>query len=253
MPPTPHHSAQTMEDGLTAYLDSLRRYRLLTREQEMALAPRIRAGDDAALGALVCANLKFVVSVAKRYQNRGVALADLINEGNLGLIRAAQRYDERKGIKFISYAVWWIRQAIVQALADQSRIIRVPVGSAWKVEIARSHLSLDAPVGGGDGARLLDYLPDELAAAPDEAPFENELTMCLQDALSRLQPRQARILRLHFGLDGRDPMTLEQIGELLGVTRERVRQLEEKALTQLRRPRTTRTLAAWITPTQTAA
>ena len=217
-------------------------------------------------------NLRFVVSVAKKYQNQGVPLSDLINEGNLGLIRAGHKFDETKGIKFISYAVWWIRQAILQALAEQSRIVRVPLNRAGalhrigrrssallqelgreptveeiaeELEISReevertlaisqSHLSLDAPVTPGEDNRLLDYLPDQYSPGPEEEAYEHALKETVEDSLSTLKEREAKILRLYFGLDDQDPMTLEEIGALLGITRERVRQIKEKALLRLR-------------------
>ncbi len=260
------------QSSLDQYLKEISAYDLLSREQEVELAQRIRKGDEEALNNLVRSNLRFVVSVAKKYQNQGVALADLINEGNLGLIRAAHKFDETKGIKFISYAVWWIRQAILQALAEQSRIVRVPLNRAGalhrigkrssallqelgreptvdeladeldlsKEEIQRtlslsqSHLSLDAPLTPGEDNRLLDYLPDQYSPAPDDETYETALSHTVEEALGTLKEREAKILRLYFGLDGQEPMTLEEIGSLLGITRERVRQIKEKALLRLR-------------------
>jgi RNA polymerase primary sigma factor len=257
---------------LAQYLRGIGTYPLLSRDEERALARRLRAGDEDALGRLVCANLRFVVLIAKRYQHQGLPLPDLINEGNLGLIRAAHKFDETKGIKFISYAVWWIRQAILQALAEQSRIVRVPVNRAGALHrivrraealqqelgreathaeiaegtdvaeeevaramaISRAHVSLDAPLTPGEDHRLLDYLADDAALAPDVAAVERALADVLQAGLSRLKEREAKILRLYFGLDGEEPMTLDQIGPLLGITRERVRQIKEKALSRLR-------------------
>ena len=217
-------------------------------------------------------NLRFVVSVAKKYQNQGVPLPDLINEGNLGLIRAAHKFDETKGIKFISYAVWWIRQAILQALAEQSRIVRVPLNRAGALHrigrrssallqelgreptvdeiaegldisqeevertlaISQSHLSLDAPLTPGEDNRLLDYLPDQYSPGPEDEAYEHALKKTIEEALATLKEREAKILRLYFGLDDQEPMTLEEIGSLLGITRERVRQIKEKALVRLR-------------------
>jgi RNA polymerase primary sigma factor len=267
------HKKSSYDDGsLDQYLRDISAYPLIGREEEVRLAQLIRAGDEEALNKLVRSNLRFVVSVAKKYQNQGVALADLINEGNLGLIRAAHKFDETKGIKFISYAVWWIRQAILQALAEQSRIVRVPLNRAGTlhrigkranallqelgreptheeiaeemdisedevaktISISQTHLSLDAPVTPGEDNRLLDYLPDNLNPTPDEQTFEKALTEAIEESLSSLKEREAKILRLYFGLDGEDPMTLEQIGALLGITRERVRQIKEKALSRLR-------------------
>jgi RNA polymerase primary sigma factor len=261
------------ESSLDQYLKEISAYPLLKREQEVELAERIRVGCEDSLEKLVRSNLRFVVSVAKKYQNQGVALGDLINEGNLGLIRAAHKFDETKGIKFISYAVWWIRQAILQALAEQSRIVRVPLNRAGALHrigkrsstllqelgreptveeiaeeldltheevqrtlaISQSHLSLDAPLTPGEDNRLLDYLPDQVSSTPDDETYERALSQTIEEALGTLKEREARVLRLYFGLeDGRDPMTLEEIGSLLGITRERVRQIKEKALVRLR-------------------
>ena len=261
------------ESSLDQYLKEISAYPLLTREQEVELASRIHIGCEASLERLVRSNLRFVVSVAKKYQNQGVALGDLINEGNLGLIRAAHKFDETKGIKFISYAVWWIRQAILQALAEQSRIVRVPLNRAGALHrigkrsstllqelgreptveeiaeeldisheevqrtlaISQSHLSLDAPLSPGEDNRLLDYLPDQVSSGPDDETYDRALQQTIEEALGTLKEREARVLRLYFGLeDGRDPMTLEEIGSLLGITRERVRQIKEKALVRLR-------------------
>jgi RNA polymerase primary sigma factor len=261
------------ESSLDQYLKEISAYPLLAREDEVDLAIRIRQGEEEALDKLVRSNLRFVVSVAKKYQNQGVALGDLINEGNLGLIRAAHKFDESKGIKFISYAVWWIRQAILQALAEQSRIVRVPLNRAGALHrigrrsssllqelgreptveeladeldlseeeiqrtlaISQTHLSLDAPLTPGEDNRLLDYLPDQFSAGPDDETYERALSSTVEEALGSLKEREARVLRLYFGLeDGHDPMTLEEIGALLGITRERVRQIKEKALVRLR-------------------
>jgi RNA polymerase primary sigma factor len=261
------------ESSLDQYLKEISAYPLLKREDEVELAGRIREGDEEALDKLVRSNLRFVVSVAKKYQNQGVALGDLINEGNLGLIRAAHKFDETKGIKFISYAVWWIRQAILQALAEQSRIVRVPLNRAGALHrigrrsstmlqelgreptveeladeldlsedevqrtlaISQTHLSLDAPLTPGEDNRLLDYLPDQFSAGPDDETYERALASTVEEALGTLKEREAKVLRLYFGLeDGHDPMTLEEIGALLGITRERVRQIKEKALVRLR-------------------
>jgi RNA polymerase primary sigma factor len=260
------------EGSLDQYLKEISQYPLITREQEAELARRIRQEDEEALNKLVRSNLRFVVSVAKKYQNQGVPLSDLINEGNLGLIRAAHKFDETKGIKFISYAVWWIRQAILQALAEQSRIVRVPLNRAGALHrigrrssalleelgreptvneiaeglditeeevdrtlaISQSPLSLAAPLTPGEDNRLLDYLPDQFAAGPEDEAYERALKQTVEAALSTLKEREAKILRLYFGLDDQDPMTLEEIGAILGITRERVRQIKEKALMRLR-------------------
>ncbi|MEX0893914.1 MAG: sigma-70 family RNA polymerase sigma factor [Gemmatimonadota bacterium] len=261
------------ESSLDQYLKEISQYPLLKREDEVELAQKIHTGCEESLDKLVRSNLRFVVSVAKKYQNQGVALGDLINEGNLGLIRAAHKFDETKGIKFISYAVWWIRQAILQALAEQSRIVRVPLNRAGALHrmgkrssallqelgreptpdelademdlsieevqrtlaISQTHLSLDAPMTPGEDNRLLDYLPDQFSSGPDDETYERALSSTIEEALGSLKEREARVLRLYFGLeDARDPMTLEEIGALLGITRERVRQIKEKALLRLR-------------------
>ena len=272
------------EGSLDQYLREISRYPLINQEEEVRLAQRIRKGEEEALDKLVRSNLRFVVSVAKKYQNQGVSLSDLINEGNLGLIRAAHKFDETKGIKFISYAVWWIRQAILQALAEQSRIVRVPLNRAGTLHrigkrssallqelgreptveeiaegmdiseeevaktlsISQSHLSLDAPLSPGEDNKLLDYLPDNMNPPPDEQTFEKALTESIEEALSHLKEREAKILRLYFGLDGEEPMTLEQIGSLLGITRERVRQIKEKALSRLRHVSRARALESYL-------
>jgi RNA polymerase primary sigma factor len=260
------------EGSLDLYLKEISRYPLITRDEEARLARRIRDRDQQALETLCRSNLRFVVSVAKKYQNQGVALADLINEGNVGLIRAAHKFDETKGIKFISYAVWWIRQAILQALAEQSRIVRVPLNRAGTLHrigrrsnallqelgrepsaeeiangmdisidevrktlsISQAHLSLDAPLAPGEDNKLLDYLPDDYGPAPDETALDSALRRAIQESLGTLKPREAKILRLYYGLDGNEAMTLEEIGSVLGITRERVRQIKEKALNRLR-------------------
>ena len=272
------------EGSLDQYLKEISQYPLINREEEADLARRIRANDEGALDKLVRSNLRFVVSVAKKYQNQGVPLSDLINEGNLGLIRAAHKFDETKGIKFISYAVWWIRQAILQALAEQSRIVRVPLNRAGALHrsgrrssallqelgreptvdeiaegldishdevertlaISQSHWSRDAPLTPGEDNRLLDYLPDQLSPGPEDEAYERALKQTIEEALSSLKEREAKILRLYFGLDDQDPMTLEEIGELLGITRERVRQIKEKALVRLRHASRARFLETFI-------
>ncbi len=272
------------ESSLDQYLKEISQYPLLTREDEIDLAQRIRIKDGEALDKLVRSNLRFVVSVAKKYQNQGVALGDLINEGNLGLIRAAHKFDETKGIKFISYAVWWIRQAILQALAEQSRIVRVPLNRAGALHrigkrssallqelgreptveeiadeldisheevqrtlaISQSHLSLDAPLSPGEDNRLLDYLPDQFSPGPDDETYERALSMTIEEALGTLKEREAKVLRLYFGLEGTDAMTLEEIGSLLGITRERVRQIKEKALVRLRHASRSRFLETFL-------
>ncbi len=272
------------EGSLDQYLRDISIYPLITREEEVALAKRIRLNDQEALDTLVRSNLRFVVSVAKKYQNQGVSLSDLINEGNLGLIRAAHKFDETKGIKFISYAVWWIRQAILQALAEQSRIVRVPLNRAGTLHrigkrastllqelgrepthqeiaegmdisedevaktmsISQAHLSLDAPLIPGEDSSLLDRIADSERQTPDEMAFEKALTEAIEESLAQLKEREAKILRLYFGLDAQEPMTLEEIGAVLGITRERVRQIKEKALSRLRHASRKRTLESFL-------
>ena len=272
------------EGSLDQYLKEISAYPLIDRAEEVRLAQHIRKGEAEALDKLVRSNLRFVVSVAKKYQNQGVPLSDLINEGNLGLIRAAHKFDETKGIKFISYAVWWIRQAILQALAEQSRIVRVPLNRAGALHrigrrsstllqelgreptveeiatdldisqeevertlaISQSHLSLDAPITPGEDNRLLDYLPDQYSPGPEDEAYEHALKNTIEEALATLKEREAKILGLYFGLDDQEPMTLEEIGSLLGITRERVRQIKEKALLRLRHASRARFLETFI-------
>ena len=247
----------------------------LSAAEEVKVAERIRDGDEGALGELVQANLRFVVSVAKQYQNLGLPLSDLINEGNLGLMTAARRFDGSKGFKFISYAVWWIRQAILQALAEQSRIVRLPLnrigeltkvnkfltrleqrlGRAPEVEeiaaelkanpddmemvlrLAQRPVSLETPCDEQEPDRRLgDLLPDETLRAFDEVLSEGNLREEIRAAMGALPRGEARVLRMYYGLDGQEPMTLEEIGKYVGRTRERVRQIKEKALQKLRHP-----------------
>ena len=273
------------DDGsLDQYLREISQYPLITREDEVVLAQRIHKDCQLSLDKLVRSNLRFVVSVAKKYQNQGVSLSDLINEGNLGLIRAAHKFDETKGIKFISYAVWWIRQAILQALAEQSRIVRVPLNRAGTLHrigkrsssllqelgreptveeiaegmdisreevaktlsISQSHLSLDAPLTPGEDNKLLDYIPDTQNPGPDDETFERALSESIDEVLQTLKEREARILRLYFGLEGKEPMTLEEIGGMMGITRERVRQIKEKALARLRHVSRARALESFL-------
>jgi RNA polymerase primary sigma factor len=283
----PQKKKASYEEGsLDQYLRDISAYPLISREEEAELARRIRVSDQEALDKLVRSNLRFVVSVAKKYQNQGVSLSDLINEGNLGLIRAAHKFDETKGIKFISYAVWWIRQAILQALAEQSRIVRVPLNRAGTLhrigkranallqeygreathaeiaegmdiseeEVAKTmsisqvHLSLDAPLTPGEDNRLLDYLADTVNPTPDEQTFEKALTEAIEESLGSLKEREAKILRLYFGfgLDAAEPKTLEEIGAELGITRERVRQIKEKALSRLRHVSRSKALESFL-------
>lgn len=260
--------------SLDKYLQEIGKVPLLSVDEEAELARRIRQGDEEALEKLVKANLRFVVSVAKQYQNQGLPLTDLISEGNLGLIKAAKRFDETRGFKFISYAVWWIRQSILQALAEQSRIVRLPlnrVGALNKInkvfarleqeyerepspeEIAEAmqgtlsaeevaeimrqsgrHVSLDSPIAPGEETRFIDVLENPDLPQPDQVLMYESLRQEIAKALATLEDREAQILRMHFGIDQRYPMTLDEIAEKLGLTRERVRQIKEKAIRKLR-------------------
>ena len=260
------------KQSIEKYLEEIGGYSPLTPDEEIELARRIRKNDSRALDKLVKANLRCVISVAKEYQGQGLPLQDLISEGNLGLIKAAQRFDETRGFKFISYAVWWIRQSILQALAEQSRVVRLPlnrVGAINKVgraleqlekrfgrepsmeEIADKmemtayevadvlktsarHLSLDEPFKEEEGNSLLDVLESDRYAPPDDTLMQESLQVEIDKVLSTLKPREAEIIKLYFGLDGDRPLTLEEIGEHFKLTRERVRQIKEKALRRLR-------------------
>jgi len=257
---------------LDQYLQEIGTIDLLKPEQEVELAVRIKEGDEEALHQMVRANLRFVVSVAKKYQGQGLSLADLINEGNYGLIKAAKRFDETRGFKFISYAVWWIRQAILQALAEQSRVVRLPlnrIGTISKIRKATARLqqqydrpptaeelakdldlpvqkiedafvhqsrsvSMDAPFGEEDDNSLLDVIANEANRPPDEALLSESLKLDIERALGTLDPREAEITRLYFGIGREHPLTLEEIGNRFSLTRERVRQIKEKALRKLR-------------------
>jgi len=263
-----------MDDSLGSYLGEIASSKPLSSAQEVELAQRIKQGDEAARNELVEANLRFVVGVAKQFQNRGVPLADMISAGNMGLITAAERFDEHRGFKFISYAVWWIRQAILQTLAEQSRTVRLPlnkVGLLYKIskasrqlrqqhaddpapeEIAaaldvsveevketmlcgRSVRSLDATFREEEDHSLLDVIPDDRQESPEIMVMKGCLRGQIDSVLGGLVNREAEILKLYFGLDGEEPMTLDQIGNRYGLTRERVRQIKEKALDRLRHP-----------------
>jgi RNA polymerase primary sigma factor len=260
------------EGSLALYLKEIGKNRSLTVEEESKLAVKIRQGDRKALELLVKANLRFVVSVARNYQNQGLPLNDLINEGNLGLIRAARRFDEKKNFKFISYAVWWIRQAILQALAEQSRIIKLPlnrVGAIHKIgkvqskleqkfqrlpnveelaaeldldeneiketiKIGNTHMSLDAPLQQGEDSRLIDVLQDEFQELPDNGLMEISLQEEVNHTLNTLSEREKEVVRLYFGIGEETSHTLEEIGQRFNLTRERARQIKEKALRRLK-------------------
>jgi RNA polymerase primary sigma factor len=271
-------------ESLDKYLQEIGKVDLISAEVEVELAKRIREGDQAALEKLTKANLRFVVSVAKQYQNNGLTLGDLINEGNLGLIKAAKRFDEKRGFKFISYAVWWIRQSIMQALAEQSRIVRLPlnrVGSLSKIsrtfaeleqkfqrepsteEIAEvigvtieevqdnlrvsgRHVSMDAPFAQGEENSLLDVLSDGNQSTPDSGLMVDSLAQEVQRALATLTVRESDVLGLYFGLNSNHAMTLEEIGEKFSLTRERVRQIKEKATRRLRHTSRSKTLKSFL-------
>ena len=270
--------------SLDKYLQEIGKVDLITAEEEVELAQRIKAGDQIALEKLTKANLRFVVSVAKQYQNQGLTLPDLINEGNLGLIKAAQRFDETRGFKFISYAVWWIRQSILQALAEQSRIVRLPlnkIGSINKInktyayleqaherapsaeEIAKEldmtindvkeslknagrHLSMDAPLVEGEDSNLYDVLNTEESPNPDKTLLHESLRTEIERALETLTPREADVVRLYFGLGNQHAMTLEEIGETFDLTRERVRQIKEKAIRRLKHTSRSKILKTYL-------
>ncbi len=258
--------------SLDKYLHEIAKVELISAEEEVELARKIRNGDEKALDLLIKANLRFVVSVSKQYQNQGLSLPDLINEGNLGLIKAAQRFDETRGFKFISYAVWWIRQSILQALAEQARIVRLPlnkIGYINKInrtfseleqkferepsilEIAQAlelapkdvkeslktsgrHVSMDAPLNPDEEGNMYDVLLTDNMPEPDRELLIESLRKEIERALSTLTYREANIVRLYFGLNGKHPHTLEEIGEAFNLTRERVRQIKEKAIKRLK-------------------
>ncbi|KAA2215917.1 MULTISPECIES: sigma-70 family RNA polymerase sigma factor [Bacteroidota] len=270
--------------SLDKYLQEIGKVDLITADEEVELAQRIKAGDQIALEKLTKANLRFVVSVAKQYQNQGLTLPDLINEGNLGLIKAAQRFDETRGFKFISYAVWWIRQSILQALAEQSRIVRLPlnkIGSINKInktfafleqahervpsaeEIAKEldmtvedvkqslknsgrHVSMDAPLIDGEDSNLYDVLRSGESPNPDKELLHESLRTEIERALETLTPREADVIRLYFGLAGQHSMTLEEIGETFDLTRERVRQIKEKAIRRLKHTSRSKILKTYL-------
>ena len=269
--------------SLDKYLQEIGREELVTPDEEVELAQRIRKGDQEALEKLTRANLRFVVSVAKQYQNQGLSLPDLINEGNLGLIKAAEKFDETRGFKFISYAVWWIRQSILQALAEQSRIVRLPlnqVGSLNKINkalgkfeqeyerqpsneelaemidspkdkisdtlrVGSRHVSVDAPFVEGEDNSLLDVLPNDDSPSADKTLVNESLNTEIERALSTLTDREREIIKSFFGI-GCQEMTLEEIGERFGLTRERVRQIKEKAIRRLKSPSRSKLLKSYL-------
>ena len=270
--------------SLDKYLQEIGKVDLITADEEVELAQRIKVGDQTALEKLTKANLRFVVSVAKQYQNQGLTLPDLINEGNLGLIKAAKRFDETRGFKFISYAVWWIRQSILQALAEQSRIVRLPlnkIGSINKInkmfafleqenerppsaeEIAKKldmtvndvkesmknsgrHVSMDAPLIEGEDSNLYDVLNSGESPNPDKKLLHESLRIEINRALETLTPREADVVKLYFGLGEHQPMTLEEIGETFDLTRERVRQIKEKAIRRLKHTSRSKILMTYL-------
>ena len=272
--------------SLDKYLLEIGRVDLITAEEEVELARRIREGDQAALDRLTKANLRFVVSVSKQYQNQGLSLPDLINEGNLGLIKAAQRFDETRGFKFISYAVWWIRQSILQALAEQARIVRLPlnkIGTINKINRAFSeleqrferppsaeemaeflditpdevrqslansgrHTSMDAPLKDGDesSSSMLDVMENEDLPGPESELIKDSLRKEIERSLSTLTHREGDVVRLYYGLNGKAPMTLEEIGTQFDLTRERVRQIKEKAIRRLKHTSRSKILKSYL-------
>ena len=270
--------------SLDKYLQEIGKEGLITADMEVELARRIKDGDGVALEKLVKANLRFVVSVAKQYQNKGLSLPDLINEGNLGLIKAAQRFDETRGFKFISYAVWWIRQSILQALAEQSRIVRLPlnqVGSLNKInkafakleqeyerppsadelavfldlpaekvadtmKVSGRHISMDAPFVEGESNSLLDVLPNNDSAPADRLLLNESLSKEIERALSTLTERERDVVKLFFGIAINHGLTLEEIGAKFDLTRERVRQIKEKAIRRLRHTSRSKLLKAYL-------
>jgi len=270
--------------SLDKYLQEIGKVELITADEEVALAQRIKQGDRIALEKLTKANLRFVVSVSKQYQNQGLSLPDLINEGNLGLIKAAQRFDETRGFKFISYAVWWIRQSILQALAEQSRIVRLPlnkIGSINKInkayakleqeherepnaseiaslleitenEVKESmknsgrHVSMDAPLVQDEDNNMYDVLKSDESSTPESQLLYESLKKEIDRAISTLTPREADVIRLYFGLNSKHPMTLEEIGEKFDLTRERVRQIKEKAIRRLKHTSRSKILKTYL-------
>ncbi len=270
--------------SLSTYLHEIGKVPLLAQQEEIQLARRIKNNDQEALEKLTKANLRFVVSVAKQFQNQGLTIGDLINEGNLGLIKAAKRFDETRGFKFISYAVWWIRQSIMQALAEQSRVVRLPlnrigelnkIGKAFRdleqeferdpsareiadeldmtpfkvsdtLKISGRHLSMDEPFQQGEDNRLLNVIKNDHHPSPDNELMRESLKDEVERALSTLTRRESEIVKLYFGFGQEHPMTLEEIGELLNLTRERIRQIKEKAIKRLQHVSRSRALRIYL-------
>ena len=270
--------------SLEKYFQEISKIDLITADEEVELARRIREGDQKALDALVSANLRFVVSAAKQYQNRGLRLTDLINEGNLGLVKAAKRFDETRGFKFISYAVWWIRQSILQALSNTSRVIRLPqnkiatntkiyqvysileqtyqrppspteIASELDISVSKvkssikssvKHISLDAPFKEGESSSLYNVIESKKLNSPDKEMIDESLETDIDQVLNRIPERQSDVLRLYFGLGNQQPMSLVEIGELFDVTRERVRQIKDKGIRALRRKGNTEMLRSYL-------
>ena len=277
-------SISRASQSLDKYLQEIGVVPLPSPQEEIELARKIKEGDQICLEKLTKANLRFVVSVAKQYQNQGLSLGDLINEGNLGLIKAAKRFDETRGFKFISYAVWWIRQSILQALAEQSRVVRLPlnrvgalnkIGKAYSaleqeferepspseiadqlemtdfevadtLKISGRHLSMDAPFSNSEDNRLLDVIQNDHLPPPDDDLMDESLKVEIDRALATLTKREAEVVRLYFGLGQEHPLTLEEIGERFNLTRERVRQIKEKAIRRLRHTSRSRALRAFL-------
>ncbi|MFC1537309.1 RNA polymerase sigma factor RpoD/SigA [Gemmatimonadota bacterium] len=272
------------EDSISLYLKEISNHQLLTPKDEIKLAKAFKKGDKTAIERMVLANLRFVVSIAKKYQNLGVSLADLINEGNIGLIRAAYKFDETKGVRFITYAVWWIKQAIIQYLSEQSRIVRIPLNKAstmFKMEKMLNNLaqelgrdptvreiiqeinvtsgdiknvmplyqpqySLDSSANPQEDIILLNSIPDDKTPGPMDGIFKKDMGDAIEEMLSTIKEREAKILRFYYGLDNTEPMTLEEIGKEFGVTRERVRQIKEKAIKQLRQSNRNKALETFL-------
>lgn len=272
------------EKSLDSYLQDISKIPMITADEEVELAQRIKKGDQLAADKLVNSNLRFVVSVAKQYQNQGLKLPDLINEGNAGLVKAAKRFDETRGFKFISYAVWWIRQSILQALAEQSRIVRLPlnkIGSINKINKAYSfleqqnerppspeeianqlemtitdvkqclknsgrHLSMDAPLREGEDFNLYDMVSSADSPKPDESLMEDSLSVEINRALETLPKKESDVLKLYFGLGGSLPLSLNEIGEVYDLTRERVRQIKEKAIRRLKHTSRNKVLRTYL-------